>query len=159
MTFDAEIWLNSMRTLLEKSRRAGHEFHFYGPAADHAIGITQRSLGLPFPSSYAVFLRNFGGGGIPGGEISGISDSRNPLVGFAHEVYEDTRYFRQQHDLPRHLIVVKRDDDLRLVWCIDTSSPGLDGESPMVNYELDGGTVTHLFDSFASFFQFYVQRK
>jgi hypothetical protein len=113
---------------------SGSEVFWLGAASEIEIRRLESSLPARLPSSFHQFLKEYGGGGVVGAEISGIEDNDASLTN-GGTVLGDTNLCRERYGLPSHLVVIYFHDD-EVCWCLDTSRTGGDGECPIVSYNL-----------------------
>lgn len=125
--------VSRIQQLIDLIRKEGDALEFYGPQSDDTIDSVERALGVRFPGEYRDFLRVFGGGGLVDLPISGIWPT-NPLDPGRGSVFGDTVRARKDDALPRHYVVVLRDDDTRSLWVIDTGSVRLDGTTKVLGF-------------------------
>lgn len=141
-----------IRTIEEK----GGALEFFGPQAAERIHQLEKALTVRLPPSYVTFLERFGGGGTLGSGISGIYNDQ-PLTLNDGTVYGDTLRTREDFALPRHLVVIYRDES-DAVWCLDTSTCDENGECPVVAYDVGRRRVAErIASSFAKFFEDYLR--
>lgn len=127
--------------------------------ANHADGCTpamieraERELGLTFPPSYLLLLKEFGTWELGAKEFPGIyqtSARGDALLGTVAYTLDD----RVGLGLPDHFMVVMHDD----VWdvvVLDTSQPDKNKEFPVYAWNpgvLEGGLMEKVADDFGSF--------
>ena len=119
--------------LLAQVEANGHEIWSDGPQPEAAIVALESKLGVRLPPSYRAFLAQYGGMAIYDSTTSGILGGE-PLDESAGSLYGDTLRFRNEWNLPSHLLVIQPDEDAP--YCLDTRSPSATGELPVVCYEL-----------------------
>ncbi|MFA0816195.1 MAG: SMI1/KNR4 family protein [Anaerofustis sp.] len=106
---------------------------------DRVIEEAQKRLGLKIPEQYLWFLKSFGGGGIAGVRIIGVSKSH--ILSFV----EETLSYRKQ-GLPENLIVVEDSDEW--VECVNADTSQVVTWSA---YDEDGVIV-----AYDSFFEYLI---
>src|SRR5262249_7841412 len=135
--------------LIAQIREAGDDVWIAGPQSEEAIVELERATGVAMPPSYRQFLSRFNGFGVMNSFISGIIDGK-PLDEGTGWLYGDTQRFRQDFDIPRHLLVIEADEDAP--YCLDTSKRGQSGEFPLVCYELNSRLVGSMAPTFGEWF-------
>lgn len=141
--------MDDIDVLIARIRKAGEEVWIAGPQTEEMIAELERATGVVMPPSYRQFLSRFGGFGIVNSFISGIINGE-PLDEGAGWLYGDTQRFRQNFDMPEHLLVIQANEDAP--YCLDTSCRGEGGEFPMVCYELNSRHVRWMAMSFGEWF-------
>lgn len=137
--------MNDIEKLLDQVRASGVDVWVAGPQSEAAIVELERALGIKMPPSYREFLARFGGLGLGDSFISGIIDNQ-PLVEGTGYLHWDTQHYRNDYAMPIHLLVVQPDGEAP--YCLDSSTPGPDGEFPVVCYELHSGHMERMAGSF-----------
>jgi hypothetical protein len=127
---------------------------WFGPTSDTDVDAVEKALGLRVPPSLRELLRQTGGGGLQGLEISGII-AGNPLTPNQQTLYGDTTHFRLHYALPDNLLVVQRDADDNEPFCLDASS--LATECPVVLYYMSTGRSEPVAADFLAFYEKYLQ--
>ena len=102
--------MDEIDKLLQQIRANGDEVWIAGAAPDKAVARLERALGVQLPPSYRDFLTRFGAMTVAGSPISGIPDGE-PLGEGTGWLYGDTLQFRDEWQLPEHLLVVQPDED------------------------------------------------
>lgn len=110
--------------LAEQVRRVGNEIFWLGGASPESIEELECRLALRLPKSFRDFLRDYGGGGVVGAEISGI-EAGNANLERGGTVLGDTLSCRTRFQLPTGLVVIYFHDD-EVVWCLDCREPERD---------------------------------
>jgi hypothetical protein len=141
--------MDEIDALIAQIRESGAEVWIAGPQSEAAIVELERAIGVAMPPSYRLFLSRFGGFGIVNSFISGIVDGK-PLEEGTGWLFGDTQRFRQDFDMPDHLLVVQADEEAP--YCLDTSKRGQSGEFPLVCYELNSRHVGKMAPSFGEWF-------
>lgn len=110
---------------------------FYGAVSEGAVKEAEDELGLRFPRSYRVFLRNFGAALMMRHDFAGLPGSRdtpNETPLFSH-VVDDSRAnwrdFRGNQLAPPSYIYVTSDEGSYRFF-LDTSNMDSQGECPVV---------------------------
>lgn len=119
--------------LLAKVGANGHDVWSDGPQPEAAIIALETKLGARLPPSYRDFIAKYGGLAVHDSTISGILGGE-PLDESCGSLYGDTMRFRDEYDLPHHLLVIQPNDDAP--YCFDTSSPSAAGEFPVACFEV-----------------------
>ena len=141
--------MENVEKLLDQIRANGDEVWIAGPQPTEAIAELETALRITLPPSYRSFLEQFGGMKIFDTAISGIIDGK-PLSEEPGSVYGDTLRFREEHNLPHHLLVIQADEDAP--YCLVTNRPKSGGEYPVVSYDLETGDIERLSESFGRWF-------
>jgi antitoxin YobK len=136
--------------------QSGQDLYWLGQASESSINKIEGLLGVKLPVSLRLFLLKYGGGGVVGDQISGIS-ADNPSLTRRGTLLGDSERCRKEHQLPQHLVVVYFTDE-GACWCVDCSRRDEAGESPVVSYSI----FTHRIDAriaptFAAFLKRYVE--
>lgn len=114
-------------------RAAGHDVWCAGGCSDDLVASLESALNVLLPPSYRQFLLTLGAVDISGSPVSGIIDG-NPLDPSGGSLYGETQRMRLECQLPEPLLVLQSDEDA--LYCFDTSVDGLNGEYPVVCFEL-----------------------
>ena len=124
--------------------------HFSEGASDDKITSAEEYLGLSFPESYKLFLKNYGAGNIAYYEIYGITKYGSfEDAGVPNGIWL-TMQERQSIDLPKELVIVY-DTGMEFYFCLDTSQMK-NGECPVVAiWNCSGGTKEVVYESFLEF--------
>jgi hypothetical protein len=138
--------------LVQRLERKSKVF-WQGGVAESVIDRLEELLGKKLPHSFRRFLHETGGGGASNAWISGIEDGI-PEIENRGTVLGDTRFCQEEHKLPLHLVVIFLSDE-DVVWCLDTSQ-FVDGEYPVVAFDVFFKKTALLYSSFAAFFEDYV---
>ena len=136
--------------LIAQVRAKGHDLWLAGPQPSETIASLEQALQVTLPPSYRDFLTHFGGAAICDSTVSGIIDGE-PLQKATGWLYGDTLRFREEWDLPPHLLVIQPDEDAP--YCLDASAPGSDGEFPVVCFELHSRHASRIAENFGIWFQ------
>ncbi len=140
--------------LAERVRGAGLEVSWLGGASPDSIRTLERLLALQLSKSFQDFLRDYGGGGVVGADISGIEAGKADLDG-GGTVLGDTLSCRSRFGLPAGLAVVYLHDD-EVVWCLDCRDP--ERRAPVVSYDVFRREVDkELAADFESFFRNHLE--
>jgi cell wall assembly regulator SMI1 len=124
--------------LIQRIRSAGKEPDFYGPQNAENVDRLEEVLRVKLPPSYREFLVQHGGGY----GLSGLYNNQPELRELGCLV-GDTERMRQQFRLPNQFIPIQQ-SPLGGIYCLDTSSPGPDGEYPVILITIGpGGQLTH----------------
>jgi hypothetical protein len=141
---------------LEKVRRAqeliaragGGEFE--GPKPASLVAKAEAELGLVFPPSYRLFLRELGCGSIRGFETYGVVDED-----FARSSLPDAIWLtleaRRNGGLHRRYVIVGALGDGSFD-CLDTAHLDASGEAPVVQLSAEFEDPVKLADSFGDYF-------
>lgn len=113
--------MNEYDQVFDLLRNAGIEVDTDGEQTIESIAELEKSIGFPLPASYREFVRKFGFAGPEHNPYLGIVENQ-PLKEVGVSAYHQTNLLRQDWNLPKHLLVVHYDCDLRLATCIDLSS-------------------------------------
>ena len=139
--------------LLAKVQANGHDVWSDGPQPEAAIAALESELNVRLPPSYRAFLARYGGMAIYDSTIAGIIGG-DPLDERCGSLYGDTLRFRRERGIPSHLLVIQPDEDAP--YCLDTRSPSVSGEFPVVCFELhskyEGNVATDFDDWMRRFF-------
>lgn len=147
--------MTPIRELAERLEQSIGVF-WQGGVSDQAIAQLEHLLGVRLPHSFREFLREYGGGGEIGQEISGI-EGGDPANDNRGTVNGDTLRCRQDYGLPaQYTVVYFTEDDI--VWCLDTSS-FVDDECPVVAYDVFNKSTLQLFSTFGDFFEDYLTKR
>ncbi len=131
---------------------AGCTTFWFGAANNDEVVRLGELLGVSLPVEFAEFLRQLGGGGVEGAELTGLDGVANEEG--AGTVLGETKRLREDFSLPRHLVVVRLDDD-EYAWCLDCSGQA---RGVVVGVELGvDKTPSLVADGFAAFFEEYVE--
>lgn len=149
--------LNEIDTTFQESEE--EELYWCGPCSKKLIDKAERILGVPLPKTYREFLALKGCGGIESFIISGI----NPEFALDDGgliVQTDSDYYREDWvpgPLPKHLLVIQKDDDDNEPFCLDTSRMKR-GECPVVLYyhHKASGYFDEIAPDFVSFYEKYM---
>lgn len=148
--------MNEIHALLDRLERSGRPVFWQGPVSVEAVTELERLLDVQLSASFRAFLLRCGGGGVEGGEISGIEDD-NPSLENRGTVWGDTKRCRGEFGLPPHLVVIFFSDD-ELCWCMDSSSRDESGETPVVSFSIHSRKVDAVLAlSFTEFLKQYVE--
>ncbi len=120
-------WIQS---LVPRIKSAGYEVCWYGAAGDEHIVDVERALGVELPSPLKAFIKEYGGGGVVGADLSGVLPDGDSNQGGT--LLADTLRCRSRYGLPPHLVVIYLHDD-EVCWCIDASKRAPD-PAPVVSY-------------------------
>ena len=141
--------MDDVDKLLAQIRANGDEVWIAGPQPAAAVAELESALRVSMPPSYRSFLERFGGMKIFDTAISGIIDGQ-ALGDGPGWVFGDTQRFRDENNLPHHLVVIQADEDAP--YCLVTNRPKSGGEYPLVSYDLETGDIERLADSFGTWF-------
>jgi len=144
-----------LKEIVQKVESLPEDITWNGPATDSHIKSVATELNCKFPSTYRDFLRLTGGGGIESLWISGI-EADDVLSESFGSVYGDTILYREEWNLPPHLIIIQRDQDDNEPFCLDTSNFKGD-ECPVVLYYSNTGKTENISDNFALFYIKYLE--
>jgi len=122
----------------------GREISWQGGASSSEVRKAEELLGVTLPISYRRFLREYGGGGVIGGEISGVEENDASLT-FGGTIFGDTVECRRRFRLPPELSVIYFHDD-EVCWCLDTKAT-VDDECPVVSFNIFTGVIDHVIAS------------
>lgn len=127
---------------------------FDGPKAESLIVKAETALGLAFPTTYRLFLAQFGCGGIAGTEFYGVihDDFVNSCVPDAIWL---TLEERRVGNAPSHLVFVASTGDGGY-FALDCSAPSANGEAPVVEWWPGIGKERLIADDFGAYFLQYV---
>jgi hypothetical protein len=134
---------------LRQIENCGHPFECAGPQSEEAIRLLEEKFGVKLPHSYRDFLSRFGAASIYDSTVSGIWEN-NALGRGTGWLYGDTVRFRNEYDLPDHLLVIQPDSEAP--YCFDTLSPDKRGEFPIVCFELHSRNAKKIADGFERWF-------
>ncbi len=109
-----------------------------GPVDADELTKLEVLLGQTLPEAFKRFVREYGGGGIVGAEISGIEGNDAEIIA-GGTVFGDTLECRKDFGLPEHLAVIYFHGG-EICWCLDTSSIS-EGDCPVVSYGLRLGRI------------------
>lgn len=143
-----------LKKIVQKIESLPYAVTWNGPAIDSQIESVETALSCKFPSSYREFLRLTGGGGIESLWISGIEPDDALSESFG-SVYGDTNLYREEWNLPPHLIIIQRDQYENEPFCLDTSNYKGD-ECPVVLYYVNSGNSKNISNNFALFYTKYL---
>ncbi|STQ90837.1 SMI1/KNR4 family protein [Iodobacter fluviatilis] len=118
---------------ISATQAAGHEVWCAGPSSEESVRVLEATLGVVLPPSYRQFLLNTGALAIYDSTISGVIDD-NPTDTPSGSLYGETCRYREDHNLPEHLLVIQPDEEAP--YCLDSSAVGKNGEFPVVCFEL-----------------------
>ena len=141
--------LKEFEHALELIRAHSDLVDFSGPKDKKLIESAERALGLRFPPSYRAFLKKLGCGGVAGEEFYGVVDENFYDSGIPDGIWE-TLSRREKFGFPQHLIIIAT-TGFGPDYVLDSSSPGPDGEYPVVLWNFDRVEEV-VADSFGSFF-------
>lgn len=144
------------KELIQKVEQNGYEIFWQGATSESTINSLEQFLSCRLPPSFRDFLREYGGGGVVGQEISGIEDD-DASLDYKGTVLGDTRVCRDAHQLLNELFVIYYTDE-ETVWCLDmrNSIPG--SECPVVSFDVFQRCVDRqLAPSFGEFFTQYLK--
>ena len=144
-----------IETLIRKIESLPEEISWYGPATDAEINEVESALNCKFPVSFREFLRLTGGGGLESLWISGL-EPNNPLSESFGSIYGDTTLYRNEWNLPPHLVIVQRDQDENEPFCINVSETK-SNECPVVLYYFNSGKTENIASNFISFYEMYLE--
>ena len=120
---------------------------FAGKKSDDLIAKAEQALVLKFPPSYKQFLNKLGCGGIEGSEIFGVIDENFEKAGIPDGIW--LTLDERKSGLPEYFVVVSEVGD-GAYYVLDTSQVDVDGECPVVTYEINGSSEK-VADDFGSF--------
>ncbi len=141
--------------LVVKLQRAKKVF-WQGGASENAIAQLEKLLEVRLPLSFQHFLRDYGGGGVIGQEISGIEDGKASIDNRG-TVYGDTLMCRKEFGLPVHHAVIYFTDDDALL-SLDTSA-FIGHECPVVFFNTVTKAARPAFPTFEKFLEDYLLRQ
>lgn len=132
--FSLGIEVTTDHEILERLRRAFDGGEMLGPVAEELIAAAEVEIGLRFPRSYRLFLKNFGAvhfaydiAGLP---VTRYTDAEPP---YWSNVLDDTlRCRRASRGLIPHSYIPVSADGGDFVFYFETASPSDDGECPVV---------------------------
>jgi hypothetical protein len=139
--------------LIEKLQASSSETFWHGKADEASISHLAVLLGVKLPDSFRHFLAKYGGGGVVGEEISGIEDN-DPKLKHRGTVYGDTLTYRADYGLPTTFVVIYLVEG-EAAWCLDVSQC-INGECPVVAFDLASRGTTPISDSFGDFLKHYL---
>ena len=128
--------LNDAFKLFEEHKQKG----FFGGKKDETlIQLAENALGIQFPPTYKLFLKNYGSGGLSGDEIYGITSNNFENSTIPNGVWV-TLNERINWELPlTHIIIASTGDGY---WYIlDSSQPNKEGEYPVCIYQMFGDEI------------------
>jgi SMI1-KNR4 cell-wall len=116
--------------LLDRIRetRPSARFFVAGLQLEAAIKALEYAVDCCMPPSYRDFLARYGTIAIPGVQVSGITDGRP-------EVLNATAYARREWGVPDHLLVFEAYPEFPK--CLDLSKRGMNGECPVVWFNVE----------------------
>jgi len=132
----------SQEKVLAMIRQYGENDDFTGPVDESRIEQIENMLDVTLPEDYKWFVRNFGHGGIAGVEILGVAKTEIPTC------VRYTQRYREEHGLPRSLIVIENCDEW--VFCLDTSELN-NGECPVIDWDYLGNVGVQRYKNFYTF--------
>jgi len=139
--------IEAIQSLIDDIRAREVELGYDGGCSDADVDRLETLLSVILPAEYRAFLIHFGAMWIDGKAVSGIMDG-DPDAAELGSSYCDTERYRDDFDMPRHLVVVQPDEDAP--YCIDTAAINGDS-SPVVCFQLNTGTYQPITKSFSKF--------
>jgi len=121
--------------LIESNFTEGACF-FDGPYAEADVQLSEKKLGITFPTSYRAFLKKYGNGGINAFDVSGLSKFNYNNTGTGGIIYE-TLKLRKDFAVPNHIITVSDTGD-GSYYALDLSQMNTENECPVVIWPLGG---------------------
>ncbi len=132
-------------------RRYPDRARFVGPMPDRTIESAETQLGVRFPRSYRRFVERYGSLLFGSQEFYGLTNGPDDGVPSAIWCTSEER----KHGLPLWMVVVMNPGIGDVIYCVDTSRVGADGEMPVIVWEpglpLSRQSLRPLFPSFADF--------
>ncbi|WP_035437986.1 SMI1/KNR4 family protein [Bacillus sp. UNC322MFChir4.1] len=112
-------WISKVFSEFEEER------DFHGSVDESLINEIEKKLQCTFPESYRWFLKNYGGGGVLGIDLTCVGSLDNsPII-------LDTEAYRKM-DMPREYVVIW--DLGEYLYCLDTTNLE-NGECPVVTWD------------------------
>lgn len=144
--------MRELDVIVEQMRANGRTVDFYGGAREESVRAVEAALAVKLPPSYRLFLSEYGGGGPTADRpIAGIYRDQ-PLLEGAGSVYGETMDARHEFGIPNSCVVVFRDDDTGVIWCLDAGRPSEVGEYQVVSIDPATGLVDQqIASSFSEF--------
>jgi hypothetical protein len=130
----AEI-LDTVDALIKKYAA---EVNTSGPKDEVLIARAESFLGVKFPPSFREFLQRWGALGFGPEEIYGVTGENFEEGRVPNGIWFTAQ--QRKFGLPTVFVVVVNADGDQY-FCIDTSQNGLDGESPIVIWDVASQTV------------------
>ncbi len=121
-------WIQSLVPRIE----AGYEVCWYGAAGEEHIAAVERALGVELPAPLEAFIKERGGGGVVGADVSGVLPNADSNQGGT--LLADTLRCRSRYGLPSHLVVIYLHDDE--VCCGVDASKREPNPAPVVSYDV-----------------------
>ncbi|MFH8612143.1 SMI1/KNR4 family protein [Streptomyces sp. NPDC018029] len=112
---------------------------FAGGCSEVDIAEAERRLGVAFPESYKLFLRELGDCDMAGDEFYGIVRREGQLLGAVTETLD----LRGSAGLPAHLVAF-RPDGMGGYFVLDTRRVNPDGEAPVYVWGSGGNSPAEL---------------
>ena len=127
--------MNDLQEAFRLIKKNKDKADFEEPKSEELIAAAEMKLGLKFPPTYRLFLKNYGCGDIAGIEIYGIVNNNLGLRGVPNGIWL-TLDERETGELPLHFIIISDTGD-GYWYCLDTSQTDTDGENPIVIWGLN----------------------
>lgn len=136
-------------------RRYPDKARFVGPMPEEKMQAAERQLGVRFPASYRIFVERYGSLLFGSQEFYGLTNCAADGIPSAVWCTLEER----KHGLPESMIVVLDPGIGDVIYCIDTSRVGADGEMPVIGW-IPGLAVSKqpLRPRFPSFADFILSR-
>lgn len=117
-----------------KTRLLDFEFvDFAGPQAEEAVRDAEVNLGVTFPPSYRVFLKEFGAGGVESEEVVGLGGPDHL------DIVKLTKRLRERDNHLPDCLLPLRNDGFGNYDCIHLDLEGDNKERAIVQWNHDGG--------------------
>ena len=146
------------KKIIEENESIGD---FVGGISDNIIRDAEELLGLKFPTSYKMFLNNYGAGNFGSEEIYGIINGEFENSGIPDAVWFTIKQ-RRELKISNSLIVIYFTGGEEY-FCLDTSKINNDMECPVVSYiigdEVTENELETIFNNFSDFLLSVVQRE
>jgi hypothetical protein len=149
------VSVQSYQQACELIRKAGGG-DFEGQKPEWLVAKAEATLGLTFPPSYRIFLRQMGCGDINGLEVFGLIDENFDNSSMPDGVWL-TMNKRRHVGFDRSYVLIGEGGD-GTYYALDTSHSDNSEEAPVVRLSVDGKTRNTVADSFGDYLLRAVKR-
>jgi antitoxin YobK len=121
-----------------------NRFRFIGKTANVLVERAENELGVTFPMSFKEYLETWGVIEFDSSEFYGIIGSD-----FVHSSVPDFVWFnktiRKSQSIPDYLVIFRNIDGI-VYYCLDTSKMNSEGECPVVVWDVPASQLEETYD-------------